>query len=74
MQCVAISADLQTLTPTGPACKTNNNPFRQLAANRCLRGFINMSVKDTISECVSMCLCVLAVCTNLKPLGRFPSA
>ncbi len=47
--------------------KTASKPFRQLASNRCLRGFINMSGIDTIFECVSVCLCA-----NFKPLGPLP--
>lgn len=47
---------LQTLAPTSPEYKTGSKPFRQLAANRCLRGFINMSGIDTIFECVCVCV------------------
>lgn len=49
-------ADLQTLTPTCPVQNAGSKPFRQLATNRCLRGFINMSGVDTIFESVSACV------------------
>lgn len=58
VQCVASSPCLPTLTPTHPAfvSEGGSKPFRQLAANRCLRGFINMSGIDTIFESVTVCV------------------
>lgn len=44
------SADLQTSAPTCAVQNAVSKPFRQLATNRCLRGFINMSGIDTTFE------------------------
>lgn len=49
-QHVGLCADSQTVTPTFPVFSSGSKPFRQLAANRCLRGFISVSGIATIPE------------------------